>query len=186
MSAGRYVRPGPPGAESGFSSLGARIEQRAWASPRPWRRRAGSVALPGGCASGGWIGCHPRVSTSPRPVGFSSCPLQWGCGKGRPRTKRWASGAGPLSSSSGPGEGSWSSLCKALHSFPRARRGLWGYGAWAAWGRWWAASEVSRRVGMIIFCSVTRKVRSQRGGWCMSSREGWFPGCFQSGGGKID
>lgn len=150
-SAGRCVRPGLAGVERGFSSLEARIERRAWVSPRPWRRRAGSVALPGECASGGWIRAFPGSQT--HPAGFSSCPLLWGCcEKGRPRCRTQGL----------PGRASecvlrpWGAASRVPTPTPRkllrslSPGGAWGLGAagpGVAWGRGWAASEVSREWG---------------------------------------
>jgi hypothetical protein len=46
-------------SESGLNSA------RGFVSPPPKRRRAGSAALRGECASGGWIGAPIRVSPVP-------------------------------------------------------------------------------------------------------------------------
>lgn len=99
------VDRGQAGAERGFSSLGARIEQRAWVSGRSGRRRAGSAALRGECASGGRI--HDPLGVWPLPYKLSAQLLAAGmlpgyCGSrasGRSLGLRgWAS----ASASSGP------------------------------------------------------------------------------------
>lgn len=161
-SPGLCVGPGQAGAERGFSSLGARIEQRAWVSGRSGRRRAGSAVLRGDCASDGSI--RDPVRSVPFPTGYP--PSSWlrGCsgdteGAERPARSLGLPGWASASASSGP-KGAAAARSPGQFTLAGAARAAQAGGIP---GRRWAA-RISRRGEQIIFCALIRKVGSLRGG----------------------
>lgn len=172
---------GPAPAERGSSSLGARIEPPAWVSPRPRRRRAGFAALRGECASGGWLryALDPFAAVSfPaafRPALCGGCCGSGGARRGSPGLRRWASPC-----VSGLGE-------RLLTQPSAVRRAGRPGGLGRVWGREGPGrlqAEGLTEGGVIIFCPVTRKVRSQGGDGTTERRRFWSG--FPSHGQKVD
>lgn len=85
----RHSEPGLNGAR-GFPRIPGADARALWRCLVSARRVVGSAALSG---------------SQPYPTGFSPSSVLWGCcGKGCPRAEHGASGVGPLSGFSGPGE----------------------------------------------------------------------------------
>lgn len=114
----RHSEPGLNGAR-GFPRVPGADARARWLCLVSARRVVGSAALSG---------------SQPYPPGFSPSSVLCGrCGKGRPRAEHGASGAGPLSGFSGPGEQLLESPDRELT--PDKERGPGAPGPWSAWGR---------------------------------------------------